>query len=65
KRGGANGARIRLAPQKYWQVNNTPTVTQTLDKLEAIQKEFNTGGYANVSGPPGTSANDSSIHRMR
>lgn len=47
KRGGANGARIRLAPQKYWQVNNTPLVTKTLDTLDSIQKEFNnaqTGG---------------------
>ena len=41
KRGGANGARINLAPQKYWQVNNTPLVTETLSKLEVIQKEFN------------------------
>jgi catalase-peroxidase len=41
KRGGANGARINLAPQKYWQVNNTPLITDTLSKLEAIQKEFN------------------------
>jgi len=47
KRGGANGARIRLAPQKYWQVNNTPLVSKTLDVLEGIQKAFNeaqTGG---------------------
>jgi catalase-peroxidase len=41
KRGGANGARINLAPQKYWQVNNTPLITDTLNKLQAIQKEFN------------------------
>lgn len=41
KRGGANGARLRLAPQKYWQVNNTPLITDTLSKLEAIQNEFN------------------------
>ena len=41
KRGGANGARINLAPQKYWQVNRTPLITDTLSKLEAIQKEFN------------------------
>jgi catalase-peroxidase len=41
KRGGANGARIRLAPQKYWQVNNTPLITATLGKLEGIQKAFN------------------------
>ncbi len=41
KRGGANGARIRLAPQKYWQVNNPSTLQKVLDKLEGIQKEFN------------------------
>ena len=41
KRGGANGARIRLAPQKYWHINNTPSITDTLSKLEAIQKAFN------------------------
>ena len=47
KRGGANGARIRLAPQKYWAVNNPAQLAKVLDKLEAIQKEFNsaqTGG---------------------
>ncbi|SDK58120.1 catalase-peroxidase [Pedobacter sp. ok626] len=41
KRGGANGARLRLAPQKYWQVNNTSQLQKVLDKLEGIQKEFN------------------------
>jgi catalase-peroxidase len=41
KRGGANGARVRLAPQKFWQVNNPPQLSKVLDKLEAIQKEFN------------------------
>ena len=41
KRGGANGARIRLAPQKYWHINNTPLITDTLSKLEDIQKAFN------------------------
>lgn len=41
KRGGANGARIRLAPQKYWAVNNPTQLTKVLDKLEAIQQEFN------------------------
>ena len=41
KRGGANGARIRLAPQKYWKVNNTAQLQKVLDKLESIQKEFN------------------------
>jgi len=41
KRGGANGARIRLAPQKYWQVNNPPQLQKVLNILEGIQKEFN------------------------
>ncbi|MBD1384654.1 catalase/peroxidase HPI [Mucilaginibacter rigui] len=41
KRGGANGARIRLAPQKYWQVNNTPQLQKVLTMLEGIQNEFN------------------------
>jgi catalase-peroxidase len=41
KRGGANGARIRLAPQKYWAVNNPTQLSKVLDKLEGIQKAFN------------------------
>ncbi|WP_294957757.1 catalase/peroxidase HPI [uncultured Flavobacterium sp.] len=41
KRGGANGGRIRLAPQKDWEVNNPAALQVVLDKLEAIQKEFN------------------------
>ena len=41
KRGGANGARIRLAPQKDWEVNSAPSLGQTLNKLEEIQKKFN------------------------
>ncbi|CAK0763409.1 catalase/hydroperoxidase HPI [Gammaproteobacteria bacterium] len=41
KRGGANGARIRLAPQKDWEVNQPAELAQVLSKLEAIQKEFN------------------------
>lgn len=41
KRGGANGARVRLAPQKFWQVNNPQQLAKVLDKLEGIQKEFN------------------------
>jgi catalase-peroxidase len=44
KRGGANGARIRLAPQKDWEVNQPARLAKTLEKLEAIQKEFSTGG---------------------
>ncbi len=41
KRGGANGARIRLAPQKDWEVNQPATLAKVLHKLEAIQAEFN------------------------
>ena len=47
KRGGANGARIRLAPQKNWEVNQPAELAKVLHKLEAIQKDFNsaqTGG---------------------
>jgi catalase-peroxidase len=44
KRGGANGARIRLAPQKDWEVNQPAQLKTVLQKLEAIQKEFNAGG---------------------
>jgi catalase-peroxidase len=40
KRGGANGARIRLSPQKDWEVNNPPQLAKVLAKLEAIQKEL-------------------------
>jgi len=42
KRGGANGARIRLAPQKFWNVNNPAQLQKVLDVLEGIAKEFNT-----------------------
>jgi catalase-peroxidase len=47
KRGGANGARIRLAPQKDWEANQPAQLAQVLEKLEGVQKEFNsaqTGG---------------------
>jgi catalase-peroxidase len=47
KRGGANGARVRLAPQKYWEVNNPSQLSKVLDVLESIQSAFNaanTGG---------------------
>jgi catalase-peroxidase len=47
KRGGANGGRVRLAPQKYWKVNNPAQLSQVLDVLEKIQTAFNaaqTGG---------------------
>jgi catalase-peroxidase len=41
KRGGANGGRVRLAPQKYWEVNNPSQLGKVLDVLEGVQKEFN------------------------
>lgn len=41
KRGGANGARIRLAPQKDWEVNNPAQLAKVLKALESIQKDFN------------------------
>ena len=41
KRGGANGARIRLTPQKDWEVNNPPELEKVLQTLEGIQAEFN------------------------
>lgn len=43
KRGGANGGRIRLAPQKDWKVNNPAQLAMVLKTLEGIQKEFNSG----------------------
>ena len=44
KRGGANGARIRLAPQKDWEANQPAELAKALKKLEAIQKDFNGAG---------------------
>lgn len=44
KRGGANGARVRLSPQKYWSVNNPVQLAKVLDVLEGIQTEFNKEG---------------------
>jgi catalase-peroxidase len=41
KRGGANGARIRLAPQRDWEVNQSPGLAKALETLEKIQKDFN------------------------
>lgn len=42
KRGGANGARIRLSPMKYWEANNPQRLGAVIEKLEGIQKEYNT-----------------------
>ncbi len=41
KRGGANGARVRLAPQKDWEVNNPPMLARVLDQLESVANSFN------------------------
>jgi catalase-peroxidase len=49
KRGGANGARIRLAPQKDWEVNDPAALATVLQTLEGIQQDFNGGGGAQVS----------------
>ena len=50
KRGGANGARIRLSPQKDWEVNQPAELAKALKKLEAIQKEFNKSQPESKSG---------------
>jgi catalase-peroxidase len=47
KRGGANGARIRLEPQKNWEVNHPAELAKVLTKLEAIQKDFNSAQAKN------------------
>ncbi|MFN5007088.1 MAG: catalase/peroxidase HPI, partial [Ignavibacteria bacterium] len=44
KRGGANGARIRLTPQRYWNVNNPSQLSKVLDAYEKIQQTFNANG---------------------
>jgi len=51
KRGGANGARIRLAPQKDWEINQPAELAKVLAKLETIQKDFNAAqtGSAKIS----------------
>ncbi|MGR6026702.1 catalase/peroxidase HPI [Rhodococcus erythropolis] len=48
-RGGANGARIRLEPQKNWEVNEPATLSAVLQTLERVQQEFNQAGGAKVS----------------
>src|SRR6266404_2239792 len=50
KRGGANGARIRLAPQKDWEVNQPAELAKVLQKLAAVQKEFNASQSGEKSG---------------
>ena len=53
KRGGANGARIRLAPQKDWEVNQPAELAKVLQKLEAIQKDFNSSQSGREEGLAG------------
>jgi catalase-peroxidase len=48
KRGGANGARIRLAPQKDWEVNNPAELAKVIATLETIQKEFNSSQKSGI-----------------
>src|SRR5690348_3271915 len=50
KRGGANGARIRLAPQKDWEVNQPAALGKVLKKLETVQKEFNSSQSSQSKG---------------
>jgi len=47
KRGGANGGRLRLAPQKYWEVNNPTQLSKVLDTLENVRSHFNNGQSGN------------------
>ncbi|NKQ58178.1 catalase/peroxidase HPI [Amycolatopsis sp. K13G38] len=49
KRGGANGARIRLEPQRNWEINQPEKLAPVLEKLEGIQREFNESGGAEIS----------------
>jgi catalase-peroxidase len=49
KRGGANGARIRLEPQRSWAVNQPEQLASVLDRLEGIRREFNAAGGATIS----------------
>ncbi len=49
KRGGANGARLRLEPQRSWAANDPAELATVLDRLEKVQQEFNAGGGAQVS----------------
>ena len=49
KRGGANGARIRLEPQRSWEVNRPEQLATVLETLESIQREFNEAGGAKIS----------------
>jgi catalase-peroxidase len=58
KRGGANGARVRLAPQKDWAVNNPPELAKVLKVLEGIQQTFNGAQAPSTRSPQAPSARD-------
>ena len=62
KRGGANGARIRLAPQKDWAVNNPPELRKVLTVLERIQKQFNEAQAPSTRSAPSEQASARSGH---
>ena len=49
KRGGANGARIRLEPQRHWEVNNPPQLQKVISRLEEIQTDFNSSSERKIS----------------
>ncbi|NYD41815.1 catalase/peroxidase HPI [Nocardioides panaciterrulae] len=49
KRGGANGARVRLEPQRSWEVNQPEQLATVLETLEGVRREFNEGGGAKIS----------------
>jgi catalase-peroxidase len=61
KRGGANGARIRLEPQKDWEVNQPAQLAKVLATLEAIQKKFNGAGSNGKNGKGGKNAKKVSL----
>jgi len=49
KRGGANGGRLRLSPQKYWAINHPAQLSKVLDTLEAVRADFNGSGSKQIS----------------
>ncbi len=65
KRGGANGARIRLAPQKFWAVNQPTQLSKVLSALEAIQADFQAGGKKSHSPTSSSSAAVQALSRPR
>ena len=62
KRGGANGARIRLAPQKDWKANNPVSLSEVLDTLTAIQQRFNNTRFNDTTSSVGKDSDTSTAH---